>query len=87
MAEKHSAMPHGGFVIRSGSTFDGCKHTIEYALQLQSNPHFTASVLVASARAAVRMHRRGETGCFTMPEIRPCDLLQESLDEIRKNMI
>ena len=87
MAEKHSAMPHGGFVIRAGNTADGCKHTIEYALQLQSNPHFTSSVLVASARAAVRMHRRGETGCFTMPEIRPCDLLQKNLEEIRKTMI
>jgi diaminopimelate dehydrogenase len=87
MAKNHSAMPHGGFVIRAGETADGCKHTIEYSLQLQSNPHFTASVLVASARAAVRMHRRGEHGCFTMPEIRPCDLLQKSLDEIRKSMI
>ena len=87
MAEKHSAMPHGGFVIRAGQTSDGCKHTIEYALQLQSNPHFTASVLVAAARAAVRMHGRGETGCFTMPEIRPCDLLIDSLEDIRKNMI
>ncbi len=87
LAEKHSAMPHGGFVIRSGQTADGCKHTVEYALQLQSNPHFTASVLVAAARAAVRMHKRGEVGCFTMPEIRPCDLLRESLEDIRKYMI
>ena len=87
LVQNHSTMPHGGFVIRAGQTADGCKHTIEYSLQLQSNPHFTASVLVASARAAVRMHSRGETGCFTMPEIRPCDLLQNSLEEIRKNMI
>ena len=87
LAEKHSAMPHGGFVIRAGETADGCKHTTEYSLQLQSNPHFTASILVACARAAVRMHRRGENGCFTMVEIRPCDLLREELPEIRKNMI
>lgn len=87
LAEKHSAMPHGGFVIRTGQTADGSRHTIEYSLQLQSNPHFTSSVLVACARAAVRMHSRGETGCFTMPEVRPCDLLIESLEEIRKGMI
>jgi diaminopimelate dehydrogenase len=87
LAANHSAMPHGGFVIRAGQTADGAKHTIEYALQLQSNPNFTASVLVSCARAAVRMHRRGETGCYTMVEIRPCDLLQSSLEEIRKNMI
>lgn len=87
LAKKHSAMPHGGFVIRSGETSNGCKHTIEYSLALQSNPHFTSSVLVACARAAVRMHKRGEHGCFTMPEIRPCDLLRESLEDIRKHMI
>ena len=87
LAANHSAMPHGGFVIRSGQTADGSKHTVEYALQLQSNPHFTASVLVSCARAAVKMHRRGETGCYTMPEVRPCDLLADSLDDIRKNMI
>ena len=87
LAANHSAMPHGGFVIRAGETADGSRHTIEYALQLQSNPHFTASILVSCARAAVRMHARGEHGCFTMPEIRPCDLLATSLDEIRKNMI
>ncbi len=87
LAQNHSAMPHGGFVIRSGQTADGSRHTIEYSLQLQSNPSFTSSILVACARAAVRMHRRGESGCFTMPEIRPCDLLQESLEEIRKHMI
>ena len=47
LAANHSAMPHGGFVIRAGQTADGAKHTIEYALQLQSNPNFTASVLVS----------------------------------------
>ena len=87
LAANHSTMPHGGFVIRSGETAGGAKHTIEYALQLQSNPHFTASVLVSCARAAVKMHRRGEIGCFTMVEIRPCDLLADSLEDIRKNMI
>ena len=87
LAANHSAMPHGGFVIRAGQTADGSRHTIEYSLQLQSNPHFTSSILVACARAAVRMHDRGEHGCFTMPEIRPCDLLATSLDEIRKHMI
>ena len=87
LALNHSAMPHGGFVIRSGQTADGSRHTIEYSLQLQSNPSFTSSILVSCARAAVRMCRRGETGCFTMPEIRPCDLLPESLAEIRRHMI
>ena len=89
MKRDHSGLPHGGSVIRSGVTgWDKeCHQTIEYKLTLDSNPQFTASVLVACARAAVRMHQRGEHGCFTMPEIRPCDLLRESLEDIRKHMI
>jgi len=83
----HSTMPHGGKVIRAGASADGSRQTIEYSLKLESNPKFTAGILVACARAAVRMHRRGETGCATMPEIRPCDLLMESIEEIRAHMI
>ena len=87
MAEKHATMPHGGFVIRAGQTADGSRHTIEYSLKLESNPKFTSSILVSCARAAVRMHERGEHGCFTMPEIRPCDLLPDPIEEIRAHMI
>lgn len=84
---KHLKMRHGGAVIRAGKTAQGDSHTIEYSLTLESNPQFTSSILVACARAVVRMHRRGETGCFTLPEIRPCDLLVQELDEIRAHMI
>ena len=87
MARNHSTMPHGGFVIRAGETSDGSKHTIEYSLKLESNPKFTSSILVACARAAYKMHKKGETGCFTMPEIRPCDLLPQSIEDIRAHMI
>ena len=84
--EKHAGMPHGGCVIRTGSTLDA-KHTVEYNLKLESNPQFTASILVACARAAYRMHQRGETGCFTMPEVRPCDLIPQSIDEIYAHLV
>ncbi|MBR3196599.1 MAG: diaminopimelate dehydrogenase [Clostridia bacterium] len=87
MLEKHSAMMHGGFVIRSGQTALGDRHVIEYSLKLESNPQFTSSILTACARAAVRMCARGEDGCYTMPELRPVDLLPQSLDEIRAHMI
>ena len=85
--EKHAGMPHGGCVIRSGTTAMGDKHTFEFGLKLESNPQFTSSILVSAARAAVRMHSRGETGCFTMPEVRPCDLLPQSIEEIRAHLV
>ena len=67
----HQAMPHGGFVIRSGLTSAESRQVIEYSLTLGSNPEFTASVLVAYARAAHRLHTRGEHGVFTPFDIAP----------------
>jgi len=72
----HAGLPHGGSVIRSGVTgWDAeCRQTIEYKLTLESNPQFTASVLVACARALCRMKDRGITGCQTIFDIAPADL-------------
>lgn len=67
----HATMPHGGFVIRSGETGAGSKHVMEYSLKLDSNPEFTSSVLVAYARAAFRLHRRGEYGARTVLDVAP----------------
>ena len=76
MAQNHAGLPHGGSVIRSGVTgwHKENKQTIEFKLTLDSNPQFTASVLVAMARAAVRMKARGVTGCQTIFDAAPADL-------------
>lgn len=73
LKEKHSGIPHGGFVIRSGKTgLNGeNKHVIEYSLKLDSNPEFTSSVLVAYARAAFRMNKEGNTGCKSVFDVPP----------------
>lgn len=85
--EKHSGMPHGGFVIRSGKTASGSKHIIEYSLKLDSNPEFTASVLVAYARAVARLSNEGVFGCKTVFDIAPSYLSSKSAEELRKNLL
>jgi diaminopimelate dehydrogenase len=72
----HAGIPHGGSVIRTGVTgMDGeHKHVIEYSLKLDSNPEFTASVLVAFARAIDKMYKRGDRGCKTVFDVAPVDL-------------
>jgi diaminopimelate dehydrogenase len=89
LAQNHSGMPHGGFVIRSGKTGPGGKHRhiIEYSLRLDSNPEFTSSVLIACARAAVRMNREGQTGAKTMFDIPPAYLSAESGEQLRKSLL
>ena len=85
----HSGIPHGGFVFRTGHTgWNGeHAHTIEYRLQLDSNPEFTASVLVAYARAAYRLEKEGVTGCKTVFDIPPAYLSPRSAEELRKNWL
>ena len=89
MARSHSGLPHGGSVIRSGVTgWNGeNRQTIEYKLNLDSNPQFTASVLVACARAAMRMAGRGICGCHTIFDIAPADLSMLSREEMLANML
>ncbi len=83
----HSKMGHGGFVIRSGKTGDGNNHIIEYSLKLDSNPEFTSSVLVAYARAAVRLNKEGVKGCKSVLDIAPSYLSIKSGEELRKELL
>ncbi len=83
----HSKMGHGGFVIRSGKTGDGNNHIIEYSLKLDSNPEFTSSVLVAYARAAVRLNNEGIKGCKSVLDIAPSYLSIKSGEELRKELL
>jgi len=89
MKREHSELPHGGQVIRSGSTgADGNHHHVmEFSLKLDSNPEFTGSVLAACARAVQRMNARGIFGCKTVFDVPPADLSILSPEEIRKHLL
>ena len=86
---EHGGIPHGGFVLRSGVTGmeKENKHIIEYSLKLDSNPEFTASVIVAYARATYRMNQEGMIGCKTVFDVPPAYLSPLSGAELRKNLL
>jgi diaminopimelate dehydrogenase len=83
----HSTMPHGGFVIRSGSTSAAHNQVIEYALKLDSNPEFTASVLLAYARAAYRLAQAGEFGAKTAFDVAPGLLSPKTPEQLRAELL
>ncbi len=85
----HSGIPHGGFVIRSGRTGENLEntHIIEYSLKLDSNPEFTASVIVAYARAAYKMALEGQCGCKTVFDVAPTYLSATPREELIKNLL
>lgn len=89
MARDHSGIPHGGCVLRSGRTgVDGeHSHVVEYKLTLDSNPEFTASVLLAYARAVHRMAQAGQTGCKTVLDVPPAMMSPLDGDTLRRTML
>ncbi len=89
LKKDHSGMPHGGSVIRNGITGFGGenKHTVEFSLNLDSNPEFTASVLVCYARAVFKMAKRSDFGCKTVFDVTPSDLSFLSGEELRAHLL
>jgi diaminopimelate dehydrogenase len=86
---QHVEMPHGGFVFRAGATGESQKHRqrMEFSLQLESNPEFTAHVMLAYARAAHHLYLKGETGARTVLDIPIGMLVAESLEILRKEVL
>lgn len=87
MQRNHSAMPHGGLVFRSGKTGESSTQIIEFGLKLDSNPEFTASVLVAYARAIARYAAEGFKGAKTVFDIPFAYLSAKSGDQLRSEML
>ncbi|AEB76848.1 diaminopimelate dehydrogenase [Clostridium botulinum] len=84
---QHSGMPHGGFVIRTGTTSEGNDQRIEFSLNLSSNPQFTASVIVAYARAVYRLSKEGKKGAQTIFDIPLAYISPKSPEELRKELL
>jgi len=87
MEQNHSGMPHAGRVIRAGCTSPEIRQSLMFSLELDSNPEFTGSVLVAAARACARKAARGETGAFTMLDVTLSDLSSRDPGELRREML
>ena len=87
LMKNHSKMPHGGFVIHSGKTGDDNNQIIEYSLKLDSNPEFTASVLIALARATYRLNSSKQYGAKTILDIPPAMLSIKTPEELRRDLL
>ena len=89
LEKNHSGIPHGGFVFRTGKTGINKEHNhiIEYSLKLDSNPEFTASVIIAYARAINRLHNEGVSGAKTVFDIAPAYLSPLSGEELRAHLL
>lgn len=89
LKKNHSGIPHGGRVIRTGKTGmdETSNNVIEFSLKLDSNPEFTSSVLLATARAVCRLNKENRIGCYTLFDIPPSYLSPKSPEELRKELL
>ena len=87
LLQDHSKLPHGGTVIGVGETSDGVKQVVELSLNLDSNPEFTSSVLIAYGRAAYRMWQDGEKGCRNFSDVPVKYLSPMEYDDIIKEIL
>ncbi|MCK9473464.1 diaminopimelate dehydrogenase [Sulfurimonas sp.] len=87
LLKNHNEMPHGGFVIRSGKSSEQNNQVVEYSLALESNPEFTASVMVAYARATYRLYKKGNFGAKTAFDVAPGLLSIKSAQELRAELL
>lgn len=87
LEKNHSGMPHGGYVIRTGESKTGSKQRMEFNLNLESNPEFTASVLIAYARAIKKMSGEGKTGCVTVFDVPLGMLSKKTPSDLRKDIL
>lgn len=83
----HRAMPHGGFVLRSGNNTPAYKSLLELDIKLDSNPHFTSCVLLAVARAVFRLYEKGDRGCITLFDVPPSALFSGTPEQLRNHLL
>ena len=77
---------HGVHLVRNGVSANMHNQNFEFNMTI-NNPALTGHILVACARAAVRMQQRGQCGCYTMIELAPIDLLPGNTEENIKALV
>ena len=87
LIENHSKLPHGGTVIGVGETSEGVKQVVEFSLDLDSNPEFTSSVLIAYGRATYLMWQSGDRGCKNFSDVPPKYLSQMDYTDIIEHIL
>lgn len=85
--QNHTKMPHGGFTICSDVTGDNNRQVAELSLKLDSNPEFTASVMLAYAKAAFKISSEKRYGAFTIFDIPLSYISSKKHDELLKKLL
>ena len=84
---EHNNMPHGGRVMRRGKTSEDNTSVIDFSLNLESNPEFTAAVMIVYARAAYKLAQNKQFGTHTVLDVPPHYLSSRSREELIQDLL
>lgn len=85
-AREHQGMEHGGFVMRNGYCNDKATF-LEFSLKLDSNPDFTASVLMRYALANTKLYNEGWRGAKNILDIPVSKILSCDRQKMIKDFV
>lgn len=81
-----NSVGHGVNLVRDGVSSNVEGQHLEYTMRI-NNPALTAQVMVAAARAAVRMQQKGQYGAYTMIELSPIALLPGEEEKLIRQLV
>ena len=81
-----NSVGHGVNLVRDGVSSHVEGQHLEYTMRI-NNPALTAQVMVAAARAAVRMQQKGQYGAYTMIELSPIALLPGEEEQLIRQLV
>lgn len=81
-----NSVGHGVNLVRDGVSSHVAGQHLEYTMRI-NNPALTAQVMVAAARAAVRMQQKGQYGAYTMIELSPIALLPGEEEQLIRQLV
>ena len=85
--KNHKGMPHGGRVIREGENAKDQRARMEFILDLDRNPDFTAAVALAYGKAVYKLYEDKAYGAKTVLDIPISMLIDYDREYLLKHMI
>ena len=77
---------HGVRLSRNGVSGTTHNQRIDFNMTI-NNPALTGQIMVATARAAMRLLERRQYGCYTMIQLAPVDMLEGGSEEWIKRLV
>lgn len=85
--KNHSKLLQSGVITCSAITGENNKQSLELSVKLESNPEFTASILLAYTRAVYKLASKDEHGSYTIFDIPVNYISNKKVEDVFKKLL